>query len=131
VAVLLPDLGYGVTPGTVFALILGTWAWLSLPLVLAVGVMQSIRWCQHRRAGGSSPGLTFRQMLPACAVAMVASEMGMSVASAFTGILRPYGAAAGADFPLAVFPIPILPLALMTLRRAIPLLWRRFKGRQA
>lgn len=131
VAVLLPDLGYGVTPGTVFALILGTWAWLSLPLLLVVGFMQLIRWCQHKRAGGPSLGLTFQQILPACAVAIVASEMGMSVALALTGVLRPYGGEAGIDFPLAIFPIPILPVVLMALRRAMPAWWRRFKIRQA
>jgi hypothetical protein len=70
-------------------------------------------------------------MLPACAVAIVASEMGMSIASAFTGVLRPYGDEAGADFPLAVFSIPILPLTLMALRRVIPAGWRRFKSRRA
>lgn len=45
-------------------------------------------------------------------------------------LVRPHGDEAGADFPLVAFPIPVLPLALVALRRAIPTALRRFNSRR-
>jgi hypothetical protein len=114
-----------------------TWAWLTLPLLLAIWIMQWIRPSSRRppqqleATAEPSSGMTFAQAFPAHLAAVAISTGWVAVVMAHIGFMRyAYDAKEGIVFALFALPLAVLPLALMALRRAVPAAWRRFKTRR-
>jgi hypothetical protein len=65
--------------GGVMSFAVCTWAWLALPLLLAIWIMQWIHSCSHRppqpleAKAEPSSGMTFRQAFPAYLIAVAIS----------------------------------------------------------